>query len=112
MKAQAEGYTIVHHGGSERALFAKYGLDLNNVADQLGMFRFALGYNNNVCPLRDPTFVSEENKDGNVRFPLSMHMFDFILCRKRQIHTAEQDSYDQGRVLVFMLIALRKVVRC
>lgn len=110
-KAQADGFLVVHHGGSERDICEAFGLDLNGVADQLGVFRFALGYyHGNRCPLpNDRKMRSEDNADGKVRFPLSMAAFCFMLLGKRQRHTAKQDCYDQARVLVYMLSALLKV---
>ena len=44
-----------------------------------------------------------------MRFPLSMAAFCFIILKKSQIHTAKQDCFDQGRVLVYMLSALYKL---
>ena len=110
LEAARRGLKVVHHGGKERDICEAFGLDLDGVADQLGIFRFSLGYIGTKCPLPDePAFPELGMPDAKVRFPLSMAAFCFMILRKSQLHTAKQDCYDQARVLVYMLKALLKM---
>ena len=118
--AQLRGLKVVHHGGCERNLCEQAGLDLDGVANQLGIFQFALGYIGSQCPLPDDDELGElraqsqeedEMFDPKVRYPLSMAGFCFTILRESQRHTARQDCLDQATVLVYMLSALLKVYR-